>query len=330
MEKVFDGSLMVLKNIQSQFEVVTLEDRDWTKNDQEKFWQDFEKNTMALKNEVNKLALVVDINDKKKPNENDIGTLCKRVEQICITLWSNFLLLSTKSGQTLCQSVSTSCQSILKSTFELMASLSKCSKRQEALQKVGEIWQKYDEIKEKTPRDNVQAVQVQIQDQRNLVQDALNELEESKKMQNEVLFEDEDEKWSEAELCLLAPSMGLMKTANATLKRIQTSLKQNGNPYDFKSAQDMDEILSQCQKISPLVGGLALPLYPPMSINEVECESKNLSEALVKIVNSLQTVHFISDKEYEEWGQFLLKAIDHNMTKINVALASEKMKSLNT
>ena len=165
MEKVFEGSLMLLKNLQSQsqFEGDILEDKNWTKDDQDKFWQDFEKITMALKNEVNKLALLVDINDKKKPNENEIESMCKSVESICITLWSNFLLLSTRSGQTLCQSVSASCQSILKSTFELMTSLSKCSKRKEALQKVGEIWQKYDEIKGKTPKDNVQAVQVRIQ-----------------------------------------------------------------------------------------------------------------------------------------------------------------------
>merc|ERR1712050_209962 len=90
MEKGFEGSLMLLKNLQSQsqFEGYILEDKDWTKDDQDKFWQDFEKITMALKNEVNKLALLVDINDKKKPNENEIESLCKSVESICITLWS--------------------------------------------------------------------------------------------------------------------------------------------------------------------------------------------------------------------------------------------------
>ena len=47
--------------------------------------------------------------------------------------------------------------------------------------------------------------------------------------------------------------MGLIKTANAVLKRIQTSLKENGHPYEFEFVQDMDNILSHCQKISPLV-----------------------------------------------------------------------------
>ena len=91
------------------------------------------------------------------------------------------------------------------------------------------------------------------QEQRNLVQDALRELEESKKLQEEDEDLEEDEKWSEAELILLAPAMGLIKTANAVLKRIQSSIKQNGNPYEFKSVKDMDDILLQCQKISPMV-----------------------------------------------------------------------------
>jgi len=330
MEEIFKSSLIVLNNIEPQFTVDALDDKAWDKNDHVKFWIDFDHLTLGLKHEVNKLALLVDVNDKKKPNDEDIEQLCKSVEQICVTLWSSFLRLSTKSGQTLCQCIADSCQSIIRSTCALMVNLSKCSKRHESLQKVGEVWQKYDEIKGKIPRENAQAVQLKIQDQRDMVLDALSELEDSKKIQAEVIFEDEDEKWSQAELSLLAPSMGLIKTANAVLKRIQTSLKENGHPYGFEFVQDMDNILSHCQKISPLVDDLALPLYPPMALDEVENESKNLSQELIEIINSLKTVHFVSDKDCEEWAAFLLKAVDHNMTKINLALTNEKFKSLKT
>ena len=111
----------------------------------------------------NKSTLKNHSNNSKKPKNEDIEQLSKSVEQICVTLWSSFLRLSTKSGQTLCQCIATSCQSIIRSTCELMVSLSKCSKRHESLQKVGEVWQKYDEIKEKIPRENAQAVQLKIQ-----------------------------------------------------------------------------------------------------------------------------------------------------------------------
>lgn len=212
-----------------------------------------------------------------------------------------------------------------------MQSLSKCSKRQEALQKVGEIWQKYDEIKNKMPRCNKMAVHQMIQNEKDLVQDALTELEDAKKYYTKSDVEiDEDEKWSEAEMKLVAPSIGLLKTAMATLKRIQTSLLQNGNANELKTVQEMDDILSHCQKISPLVDDLAMPLYPPISLDDVEAESKNLSQELIEIINKLKTVHFVTDKEYDEWGTFILKAIDHNMTKINVALVDEKLKNLKT
>ena len=78
------------------------------------------------------------------------------------------------------------------------------------------------------------------------------------------------------------------------------------------------------------VDDLALPLYPPMALDEVENESKNLSQELIEIINSLKTVHFVSDKDCEEWAAFLLKAVDHNMTKINLALTNEKFKSMKT
>ena len=67
MEKVFESTLMILYNLQDplQFNVDKLEDENWTKDDQDKFWQNFETITKVLKIEVNKLALMVDVNDKK-------------------------------------------------------------------------------------------------------------------------------------------------------------------------------------------------------------------------------------------------------------------------
>ena len=42
----------------------SLDDKDWDKNDHVKFWIDFDHLTLGLKHEVNKLALLVDVNDK--------------------------------------------------------------------------------------------------------------------------------------------------------------------------------------------------------------------------------------------------------------------------
>ena len=58
----------------------------------------------------------------------------------------------------------------------------RCTNRKEVLAKVGAVWEKYDLIKSKIPRDNVQAVCLAITDERALVQDALEELQQSKDM----------------------------------------------------------------------------------------------------------------------------------------------------
>ena len=65
MEEIFKSSLIVLNNIESQFTVDALDDKAWDKNDHVKFWIDFDHLTLGLKHEVNKLALLVDVNDKK-------------------------------------------------------------------------------------------------------------------------------------------------------------------------------------------------------------------------------------------------------------------------
>ena len=65
MEEIFKSSLIVLNNIESQFTVDALDDKVWDKNDHVKFWIDFDHLTLGLKHEVNKLALLVDVNDKK-------------------------------------------------------------------------------------------------------------------------------------------------------------------------------------------------------------------------------------------------------------------------
>lgn len=315
MERNFESSITVLSNIGAQFSVENLVEKEWTKEDHSKFWLDFENIITALKHEVNKLALLVDINDKKnKASDQDIQTLSKSVEQICVTLWSTYLRLSPNAGRTFCTSISKTCITIVKSTLELLVSLSKCAKRQQALQKVGEIWEKYDLIKTKALKDNIQAVCAQIQDQRNLVQDALDELEESKE-------ETED-------LDLLAPAMGLIKTSLAITKKIQSSIKQNGDNFNQKSVQDMDKILEHCQKLSPLVDDLAMPLYPPMCADEIEVQSKILTQCLEELIRSLKSVHFVSAKEYDEWCSFLLKAVNHNSSKLDVALTASKLEQM--
>ena len=39
----------------------------------------------------------------------------------------------------------------------------------------------------------------------------------------------------------------------------------------------------------------------------------------------LKVVHFVLPKDLEQWGNFLVKALDHNYIKLNVALTQLRL-----
>lgn len=320
MEGIFQSSVLVLQNMEPQFTNEFLENKPWSEDDQNKFWTDLNNLTSVLKMEINKLALVVDVSDQKSQrNPQDAENVCKNIEQICVTLWSTYLRLSPKAGMCLCQSIGNTCQTIIRSTCDLLVNLSKLAKRSEALQRVGEIWEKIEHVQNSAPRDNVQAVCQQLQAQRNLVQDALNELEEAKNSEDDEFME---EKWSENQLLILQPALGLFKTTSVLLKKLSLSIKQNGA---LEHASAMDQVLETCLKISPCIDDLAMPLYPPMALNEVDMQTKILINLLTDILSKLKHVPFVTAKEHEEWCAFIMKAVDHNASKLNIALANEQL-----
>merc|ERR1712141_254483 len=177
--------------------------------------------------------------------------------------------------------------------------------------------EKCDRLKSNLSKNNVQAVCQSIQAQRNLVQDAIQELEDTKNLQSEdsgsdmAMDEDEFEtKWSDAEMAVLAPSLGLLKTSQALLKKIYFSLKENGKPFDADGVKEMDGTLEQCVKISPLVDDFALSLYPTLVATDVEKHSQALIQHSRFMLELLKSVHFVSPQDHEQWCNFLIKALD--------------------
>merc|ERR1712062_608209 len=266
-QEIFNQTSQILKNIEAQFIVNDLQDKEWSPEDHAKFLHDMNAIIGVMKTEVTKLALVVDVNAKKSPSLEEVKSVAK--------------------GKT----------------------------RQRALTSVGEVWQKCDDLIQKSSQDNVQAVILEIKQQRSLIKDAITELEESK--------QDPDEEWTDQDLTVLNPGLGLLKTVQATLMKIVTALKAKGDPW--KSVQDMDGILDQCQKLSPAVDELALTLYPPMIFSDIQTKSEILIELILDTIEALKHVHFVSNQDFDEWGTFLLKGVDHNKGKLELALTDVKL-----
>lgn len=317
-QEIFLQTTQILQNIEAQFIVNDLQDKEWSGEDHVKFLHDMKAIIGVMKSEVTKLALVVDVNAKKSPSVEELKSVAKGVEQASITLWSTYLLLSSRSGLTFAKQWSSTCQSIASTTRNLIFDLSQGKTRQRALTSVGEVWQKCDDLIQNSSQDNVQAVIIEIKQQRSLIKDAITELEESK--------QDPDEEWNDQELTVLGPGLGLLKTAQATLMKIVTALKTKGDPG--KSVQDMDGILDHCQKLSPAVDELALTLYPPMNFSDIQTKSKDLIELILNTLTALQQVHFVSNQDFAEWGTFLLKGVDHNKSKLDLSMTDVKLDEL--
>ena len=227
---------MILKNLESQFNANDLNSEEpWSEEKHQKFWHDFEAISAVLKLEINKLALVLD-GKKGKKDISEAKPIIDTIEKASTHLWVTFLTLSLQSGRTFCQEIAKIGQVLMRSTHDLIKTLQNSKSRQESLQHVGEIWEKCDRLKSSVPRNNVLAVCASMQAQRNLVQDALQELEDAKNLQlndenvdeNDDLIDDFEARWSEVELTVLAPAIGLLKAAQAMLKKVQIALKDKG------------------------------------------------------------------------------------------------------
>ena len=234
-----EALLVILKNLENQFNANDLNSEEtWSEEKHQKFWHDFEAISAVLKLEINKLALVLDGNKKgrSKKDVSEAAPIIDTIEKASTHLWVTFLTLSLQSGRTFCQEIAKIGQILMRSTHDLIKTLQNSKSRQESLQHVGEIWEKCDRLKSSVPRNNVLAVCQSMQAERNLVQDALQELEEAKNLQlnednvdeNDDLIDDFEARWSEIELTVLAPAIGLLKAAQAMLKKVQIALKEKG------------------------------------------------------------------------------------------------------
>ena len=102
------------------------------------------------------------------------------------------------------------------------------------LSTVGAVWEKGDISMKALSRNNYEATAKFIWSQLNLVSDAIFELEEARSMvAMEIECDDEDIddldlRWSDADLLLLGPATGLLKTGKNIVKKIGQTAKEIG------------------------------------------------------------------------------------------------------
>ena len=102
-----------------------------------------------------------------------------------------------------------------------------------------------------------------------MVDDALRELEEAKNQNNGgagdcMEGDDFDVTYSEEDLKLLMPALGLFKTVKALIKKVSQTVKKYGDSSTTENVKELEDLAEICSRISPSVDEYSEVLYPPI------------------------------------------------------------------
>ena len=171
--------------------------------------------------------------------------------------------------------------------------------QEKTLTTTAQVWEKGHQSIKELPKNNYVACSKFILVQLRLISDAISELDEARELvSSEEVKSDIDEfemdefdlNWSEADLKVLGPATGLLKTVKNLVKKIgQTANEIGANCNDADDSllqgrnNDLDRLCDICGKLSPASDELAATLYPPIEPLEVN----SASSCLITISNEL-------------------------------------------
>jgi len=172
------------------------------------------------------------------------------------------------------------------------------------------------EAVKRLPRGNKAACLVRLQDQQEMLRDALSELEQVGSAEFSDDFMDESEQWSETDHQIINPSKGLIKTSIVLIKKASMTMERAGQEDSAEQLAEYDTALACLDRLSATVDDLALTLYPPLDWTECKQANETLKNYLEQSLQSLGSQHFMQSEEANKWREFIRKAILHNFSEI--------------
>lgn len=223
----------------------------------------------------------------------------------------------------------TSVALILKSATALITDLAKIKSKKEKtelLTLLGGFWEKCEAVSKdpKFPVNNQQSCLRILEEERSLITDALEEMEDALETPDIL----DGTEMTENEKKIAKSGIGLVKTAQAMLKKITLALRDHGNCSQVDDIEDMDKAVEEVKNISPLVDEFVLALIPPIDPKSVDAKAKDLGQALQYLMESITYHSFIVNSKFSEWGPFLTKALNHNLSKVEATLLELGMTKL--
>ncbi|XP_064641590.1 cyclin-D1-binding protein 1 homolog [Lineus longissimus] len=285
------------------------------------FWLKLEGIVKVLSHEATKMA--ISFSQPPLPSTKDCEILIAGIEKAALGLVSVFYSLPQHFGTCLAKSTKQAVVNVIEEVHGLVSMIqSLCGKEEKMnLTTTGSVWQACDEVAN-IPKDNKQVVLVIIKNNFELVKDALEEMKEALKdegggdMVIDEEDDDQDETWTEDDRALISPCLALVTASKAFLKKSATALSSNGQCDALDYLSQMDTLACYVEQISPEVDVLVSGLYAPLQHSVVKTNAVSLAELSKQSLDYFRSTHMCTEVEVE-WVEFLLKAIDHNLAKID-------------
>jgi len=284
-------------------------------------WSDLCKISDKLCFEANKLSLAWV--SPPQPPVSDMVAMGGSLESVAVTLMAASSAFPLAAGTLVRDQLLVAVRSVLDASKDLVRGLGETlgkkypSGTHPVLQCFGKVVEKCETLKI-LPKSNKKAAILAMRDELGILKDALGELEEARSngfMEN---FDDEEgleEQWKEDDLMVLNPSLGMIKTTVALVKKTIVTVEKFG-VEEGEEVAEFDKLMPRIAAFSPLVDDLALSLYPPINWSESKANANQLKQELELCLSHLRPLHFMASEEAAAWAEFIGRAVTHNFSEI--------------
>jgi len=284
-------------------------------------WSDLCKISDKLCFEANKLSLAWV--SPPQPPVSDMVAMGGSLESVAVTLMAASAAFPLAAGTLVRDQLIVAVRSVLDASKDLVRGLGETlgkkypSGTHPVLQCFGKVVEKCETLKS-LPKSNKKAAILAMRDELGILKDALGELEEARSNGFMESFDEEEgfeEQWKEDDLMVLNPSLGLIKTTVALVKKTMATVEKFGLEEGEKVVE-FDRLIPRIAAFSPLVDDLALSLYPPINWSESKANANQLKQELEVCLSHLRPLHFMTSEEAAAWAEFIGRAVTHNFSEI--------------
>lgn len=286
----------------------------------EGFQENFLAAAKVLSHEATKFAIAHSSPPLPEPSttKNLAGSLCNAANQLV----GCYLMLPTTVGATFLDVVRDELESLLTNLRQFLETVQNIvvnnEKLESCLQTTGILWECCDRLPS-LPKNNAEAVIRVLGAAENLITDAIEELDESREIEeeNEDDDSDNDETAIRGAAVTLLPSVkGLIKSSAALIRKTKKLVSSYSNPDQTK----LDPLV-KVSILSTVIDDIICCLYTPINVSQALEHANVLSSHVGHI---LDTVKGIAGEEDQRWIDLLSTAVQHNLSTLQnkVSLAT--------